>query len=156
MKQLTPRLSLNAEALDAVTRMQREQCTPHDQRIRRSAEVASTLTVFANLAGWRTAYNLASNGSQDLATPANDGVANLMKYAFGLDPLDAPATMLEPTGTFGMPRADTTSTDLLFSFVRRKSSASPGIAYTPQTSTALASWTDVTAAPTQLVDIDSV
>jgi uncharacterized delta-60 repeat protein len=84
------------------------------------------------------------------ATPFNDGIANLLKYAFNV-PLDGPrvAQMTQGTGTSGMPAItfDTTAgtpTSLRIEFLRRKSS---GLIYTPQYGYTLASFVPTTAAP---------
>ena len=61
------------------------------------------------LESWRSLHGLAANGSQDLASAANDGVENLLKYAFNKAP-DAGdlgqmnVSVLAPDGDTGLPR----------------------------------------------------
>lgn len=120
-----------------------------------SAAVAITLTVVdpsTALENFRTAYGLASDGSQDTATPAGDGVANLLKYAFNMigsgagqaPTLATPnATILTPDGSAGLPYLSIgTGPDagkLQLTFIRRKAVASPasGTTYAVEFSTDL-------------------
>jgi hypothetical protein len=83
---------------------------------------------------WRNLQGLAADGSQDLATPAGDGVANLLKYAFNLAPnagdLNKPnTTTLPENGTAGLPFISIDEQGrLVIEFVRRKAQAAPGSA----------------------------
>ena len=107
------------------------------------------------LATFRIAYGLAANGSQDLLTPAGDGVENLLKYAFNLlgnGPGQAPtlaapnATILTANGTAGLPFVGVgTGPDankLQITYIRRKAASNPGITYAVEYSGDLApgSW----------------
>jgi hypothetical protein len=85
------------------------------------------------------------------ATPFNDGVENLLKYAFNMNLAGPDASGLPPgTGTSGLPSittpGDAPPGTLRFEFLRRKGS---GLAYTPQKSTTLddPSWSPITATP---------
>lgn len=77
-----------------------------------------------------------------LANPAGDGINNLLKYAFNLDPalpISGDARTLVPgTGTSGLPVAETVgsgpSTRLRLEFIRRRQG---GTVYTPQFSSSL-------------------
>ncbi len=94
------------------------------------------------LATFRTTTGLASDGSQDLLTPAGDGVPNLLKYAFNMlgsgvgqgATLTTPnAAILIANGFAGLPFVGMDGTGKLqLTFLRRKASAtpSPGISYT--------------------------
>ncbi len=101
------------------------------------AQEASGLTSF------RATYGLATNGSGDLLTPAGDGVANLLKYAFNMlgngsgqaPNLTTPnASVLTPAGIAGLPYVGIgTGPDdgkLQITFIRRKVSSNPGISCT--------------------------
>jgi alpha-tubulin suppressor-like RCC1 family protein len=85
------------------------------------------------------------------AQPFNDGVPNLLKYAFNMNLAGPDAGTLPPgTGASGLPSI-TTPDDaplgtLRFEFLRRKGS---GLVYTPKKSTTLdgPSWTPLTASP---------
>jgi uncharacterized delta-60 repeat protein len=91
------------------------------------------------------------------ATPLNDGVENLLKYAFNMN-LSGPdsATML-PGGTSGLPgitaQANGASSIFRYEFLRRKNS---GLIYTPQKSGDINnpnSWANLTDTPT-VISID--
>ena len=105
------------------------------------------------LATFRTTYGLTSDGSQDTATPAGDGVPNLLKYAFNMlgsgpgqaDDIDLPnASALTTGGNAGLPYVSLGSGPdagkLQLTYIRRKTSASPapGITYAVQFSNDLA------------------
>ena len=96
------------------------------------------------LATFRTTHALASDGSQDTASPAGDGVPNLLKYAFNMlgvglgqaTMLATPnAASLAPAGSAGLPfvsiGAGPDVGKLQLTFIRRKASASPapGVTY---------------------------
>lgn len=113
---------------------------------------------------FRSTYGLASNGSQDLLTPAGDGVQNLLKYAFNMlgtgtgqaAALDTPnASVLTADGTAGLPLFGDDAGRLQLTYIRRKASASPapGVTYAVEFSDALATWAvneDATATVTDL------
>jgi len=105
------------------------------------------------VATFRTTHGLAANGSQDLLTPAGDGVQNLLKYAFNMigtgtgqaAVLATPnASVLTANGSAGLPLVGVgTSADagkLQLTYIRRKAASSPGITYAVEFSDALASW----------------
>ncbi len=99
---------------------------------------ASTQT---GVQAFRATYGLAANGSQDLLTPAGDGIANLLKYAFNLlgngtgqaPTLATPnASVLDPAGSAGLPYVSllsAPSSSLQITYLRRKASTAPGITY---------------------------
>jgi len=117
------------------------------------------------LATFRTTHGLAANGSQDLLTPAGDGVQNLLKYAFNMigtgqaSALATPnASVLTANGSAGLPLVGVgTGADagkLQLTYLRRKASASPapGVTYAVEFSDALASWA-VNGSATQSVPV---
>jgi hypothetical protein len=101
---------------------------------------ATTITVTMPVSQWRSTYFTAAqlqdpNYSGDLAIPLNDGVPNLLKYAFGLNPLlpaqnHLPTTAIQNIGGINY---------LTLAF-RRKTSASD-LLYTPQSGPTLGTWT---------------
>jgi photosystem II stability/assembly factor-like uncharacterized protein len=122
------------------------------------------------LAGFRATYGLPADGSQDLTTPAGDGVPNLLKYAFNLigtgtgqvPALTTPhAPTLAPGGSSGLPFIDLTATPapaLRVNYVRRKALSSPGIAYTVEFAsdlTAPAPWATNPSATETVTSLDA-
>ncbi len=97
----------------------------------------------SDFAAWRQLHNLASDGSQDLQNPSNDGVVNLLKYAFNLAPnfgnLNLPnVAILPPNGAAGLPNISRDSSGLLsITFLRRKASRNPGLNYIVETGSTL-------------------
>ena len=88
------------------------------------------------LEAWRTLHGLAANGSQDLATPANDGVANLLKFALNFP--GAPAT---PADLTFLPTSTRDSNgSLRFTYLRRRDAAALGMSYIVEFSDTLANW----------------
>ncbi|HEX8679463.1 MAG TPA: choice-of-anchor Q domain-containing protein, partial [Chthoniobacterales bacterium] len=125
--------------------------------------VASTsYTVLTPLPFWRNLHGLPADGSQDLATPAGDGVTNLLKFAFNLAPnagdLAKPnAATLAPNGTAGLPRVGYDGQGrLVLELVRRKASTNPGISYTVETTGDLLSWTPLSLTNATVTSIDGV
>lgn len=100
------------------------------------------------LESFRSTAGLASDGSQDLLSPAGDGVANLLKYAFNMlgngagqvASLATPnAAVLTLAGSAGLPFINVGATapdtgKLQIAYIRRKASASPapGVSYSVQ------------------------
>jgi len=123
-------------------------------------------TALTGLQTFRSNYGLAANGSQDLLTPAGEGVANILKYAFNLlgsstgqaAALATPnASVLAPGGFAGLPLVGVESGTgkLQLTFIRRKASAAPGINYAVEFSDALASWAVNVSATESATSLDS-
>ncbi len=94
-------------------------------------------TVLFNL--WADAANLSGSAASANASPAGDGVSNLLKYAFNLDPSRPDArVLLSGTGTAGMPRIFIEGGNFVVEFIRRRNA---GLVYTPKLSTDLAIFT---------------
>lgn len=95
-----------------------------------------------------SAAGLAGAGAAASATPHGDGVANLLKYAFGLDLALPDVRVLGAGGSSGLPRvslAEVSGTTVLrIEFLRRKAS---GLIYAPELSTDLGGFTAATATP---------
>jgi putative alpha-1,2-mannosidase len=119
------------------------------------ADVSPVATPPTGVATFRTTQGLAADGSQDALTPAGDGIANLLKYAFNLigsgagqsPTLATPnASVLAPDGSAGLPfvEMEDTTGELQLTYIRRKASSAPGITYTVEFSSTLAadSWAE--------------
>jgi hypothetical protein len=82
---------------------------------------------------WRTLQGLPADGSQDLANPGGDGIANLLKSAFNMAPnpgdlARSNTTVLPEKGTAGLPFITRDAQGRLFiEFVRRKAATDAGI-----------------------------
>ena len=116
-------------------------------------------TELANVASWvpptgiqifRTTYGLDSTGTQDLLTPAGDGVRNLLKYAFnmlgngagqGSNLNAANSSVITANGSAGLPLVDVDGTGKLqITYIRRKAASNSGISYMVEFSDALTTW----------------
>lgn len=110
-----------------------------------------TFTEQTGLEIFREANGLATDGSQDLGTPASDGVTNLLKYAFNMIgngtgqavSLSIPnVSAVVVNGSAGLPSVTrNASSPLEVTYIRHKS-ANSGITYTVQFSSDLIAWTD--------------
>ncbi len=111
-------------------------------RIGNTLAAVTPFTVPSALDLFRATNGLASDGSQDLQAPADDGVANLLKFAFNMlgsgvgqgTTLATPnAAVLTPGGTAGLPLIGIgTGGDagkLQLTYIRRKSATTSGITY---------------------------
>ncbi len=96
-------------------------------------------TVLTPMPFWRALHGLPIDGSQDLSTPAGDGVANVLKFAFNMAPNagdlgKANFRVLPENGTAGLPFITRDAQGRLYiEFVRRKAATSPGISYGVET-----------------------
>jgi len=133
-----------------------------------TAQDATTTTTYSvavtrrtNLEDWRVNYFSsaanAGNGA-NTANPQGDGLSNLEKYAFGLDPTASLGTgdrvaVSGGTITRGRPTIDvqsnsSTSIGVKARFVRRKTYVVDGLTYTVRFSNDLSTWLTSTATPT--------
>ena len=105
---------------------------------------------------WVYANGLTGDNAEAGADPAGDGINNLMKYAFNMDPDRAYTgadSILTPTGASGLPLvtlvADAGNEYLQITYVRRVNENS--VSYTPQFSSSLTDpdgWQSATEEPT--------
>ena len=104
---------------------------------------------------WASVLSPGQNGP--MQTPQNDGVTNLEKFAFNMNPSAPDVRMLTvgAAGTAGLPGAALVGGKLRIEFVRRKAATNPGITYTPQFCSGLGIWDDFTGAPVSVTSIDS-
>ena len=104
-------------------------------------------TASTSLQTFRTTHGVAADGSQDLLTPAGDGTANLLKFAFNMigasagqaASLSPPnAAVLTPTGSAGFPLGGVDGAGKLqLTYIRRKAASNSGITYAVEFSPAL-------------------
>jgi hypothetical protein len=109
-----------------------------------TANVSPSLAV-PTFAAWATAAGLAGEDALPQATPFGDGVQNLLKYAFNLDPSRNDRRILGAAGNHnaGLPsiaiEEQSEQKFLVLEFLRRRDSA---LLYTPQFSENLSNWVD--------------
>ena len=137
-----------------------------------SGPVYTAFTLFiasdpVSLQSFRSVHGLAVDGSQDLHTPAEDGVENLLKFA-----LNMLGTGVGQTSALTTPNRSTLLTDGMaglplaggkidaepeLTYIRRKASSNPGIVYTVQFSNDLSprSWGTSPAATESVTSLDS-
>jgi sugar lactone lactonase YvrE len=133
-----------------------------------STETTLSLAVFdSGLAIFRSQNDLASDGSQDLLTPASDGVSNLLKFAFnmiGIGAGQAPSlsfpnsSVLSASGDAGLPFSGVNENGrLTVAYIRRKAATNPGITYAVEFSSSNlnGSWAENGAATTEVADINA-
>ena len=99
---------------------------------------------------FRSIYGLAPEGSQDLHTPANDGVGNLLKYAFNMvgngvgqksSLAMANNSIVTNGGYAGLPEISRDASGrLTVTYIRRSSSSLPGIGYSVEFSDSLSTF----------------
>jgi len=77
-----------------------------------------------------------------MQTPQNDGVSNLLKYAFNMNPLaqDRSTLAIGAGQTTGLPGIIRMNNRLHIEYIRRRASTNPGISYTPQCGSDLSGW----------------
>ncbi len=117
---------------------------------------------------FRSQEGLASDGSQDMETPASDGVENLEKYAFnmiGSGPGQAAsiavpnAQLVTATGNAGMPLTKVTASGHLeTTYIRRKANSNSEISYVVEYSNTLESgtWIPNASATESVESIDAI
>ena len=99
---------------------------------------------------WVATTGLSGQSATLLACPQNDGVSNLLKYAFNLNPTCPDTRVLAPgTGTAGLPcikpALNGSTVTLHFEFLRRTDAQ---LTYTPLKSNDLKIWSTLTATET--------
>lgn len=124
-----------------------------------------TINLANGLQNFRSSSGLATDGSQDLLTPANDGLQSLLKYALNMIGTGAgqETTLAKPNrkiltanGNSGLPlfgRDD--DGRLSITYIRRKASASPGVTYSVEFSATATTWAPNTSANESVVSIDA-
>jgi hypothetical protein len=117
---------------------------------------ATVMTATELFSDWAADADLNATNTHAFATPFNDGVPNLLKYAFNLNPGGPDTrTLIKATGIAGLPITylDRSGARPLFTteFLRRKNS---GLIYVAKISSDLSTFTPATGTTT-LVDIST-
>jgi hypothetical protein len=108
---------------------------------------------------WVLNAGLSGANSARNATPRNDGITNILKFAFNLNPNAADVRKLVPGAgnSAGLPCGFvSTASDrkvLFIEYIRRKASSNPGVTYTVEFSSDLKIWT-AASLPETVVSID--
>lgn len=130
-----------------------------------AVQVANVTTAMSIPQAWAAGYGVSS----DLNVLGTNGLANLLNFAFGLDPTGIVRPELIYTGTlvgggtvtgYGLPITafepdGDGSMNYRALFVRRKDYAAAGLVYTPSFSADLSVWQDNSAPPIILADDES-
>jgi hypothetical protein len=118
----------------------------------RSFNVVTALAVFNT---WAGSASLSEEQAAPDAVPFNDGVPNLLKYAFNMNATGPDTSVLSAGGSSGLPQITIDSSGaepvLKVAFLRRKGS---GLIYTPQRSDNLGNFQAMTGTQT-VTSIDS-
>ena len=125
----------------------------------------ASLTVLPQVGGfeaWMAGFALAAPNTDPAANPGGDGISNLMKFAFNMDPTQSasgPARILTPTtGTTGLPSVTPTgsgaSRRLRVEYLRRVSA--PGTTYSVEFASNPATGWLPASAPETVTPINSV
>lgn len=115
-----------------------------------TVEVSQAQTPASVFTAWAAASGLSGAAALPGAMPRADGVSNLLKYAFNLNPSAADSRVLQSaTGTAGLPlfTLASGSPQRLFKveYLRRKNS---GLVYSPEISTDMVRFTAMQGSPT--------
>jgi M6 family metalloprotease-like protein len=105
-----------------------------------------SLTINSALFTWLAAAGISPDQCGPEQTPQQDGVSNLLKFAFNMDPTrpDVRHLIVGQNAPAGLPGGARVGGKLRLEFLRRKASTSPGVTYTPQFSSGVGSWVDFT------------
>lgn len=127
-----------------------------------TASTSFNVTVLSSAQSWRQQYFGTTNNSgnaADTANPSGDGMVNLLKFAFGLNPLVSNSGSISVnSGAFtrGIPTTVATAgqggVSMQAVFGRRKDAAASGLTYTAQFSADLQTWGNSTDIPTVVAD----
>jgi autotransporter-associated beta strand protein len=100
----------------------------------------------SGFAGWLQQYGLSGEAAAPDAAPAGDGIANLFKYAFNLDPTRHEGTGRYPGEYRGLPFLETATSDFL-EMIYYRDPAKTGVSLAPEWREELngpADWSEVT------------
>jgi hypothetical protein len=121
-----------------------------------TATQAFSVTISSAYSAWATSYGLTGANSGASASYTNDGVANLLKFAFGANPTTAGIKTLVVNGsvlsTRGAPALLINTNGAYATFCRLDNYAADGVIYTVQFTVDLVTWANATTVPTVLAD----
>ncbi len=100
-------------------------------------------------ADWAASYGLTGPAANPSTSLPNDGIGNLMRYAFNISPsVNSPASIQPGVGTSGLPSISTSSSPsssvFHYEYVRRRGAP---ITYSPRKSLNLTTWNPLTSVP---------
>lgn len=117
------------------------------------------------LQAFRSDQILAGDGSQDIESPANDGVENLLKFAFNMIGPDHGQTdnvtipnfkIVTENGNSGLPSVNMPATDQFnLTYIRRKAATHTGIIYSAEFSEDLVTWVVDSSASESVTPVDA-
>ncbi|MCX6875649.1 MAG: choice-of-anchor D domain-containing protein, partial [Verrucomicrobia bacterium] len=119
-------------------------------------DISLTGTGITAFQGWMTAAGVPPDQAGPEQTPQGDGVPNLLKFAFNMDPTkpDVRALTVGADGTAGLPGGAVVAGVFRIEFLRRKALTHPGIIYTPQFCSDIDTWIDFAGVPTTVTPVD--
>jgi hypothetical protein len=106
---------------------------------------------------WATAAGLPAGQAGPDQTPQNDGVRNLLKFAFNMDPMkpDVRVLTVGANSPAGLPGQAVSGGKLRLEFLRRKAATNPGITYTPQFGASPDTLADFAGVPISVTSVDT-
>ena len=108
---------------------------------------------------WGQENNLSGTAANPNSSPHQDGISNLLKFAFNLDPTKADTRHIDALGNSGLPLPTATQTingpTLQIVSVQRRNT--PGLVYTAEFSDTIDDWTasEITSTPVQSTMLDT-
>ena len=104
---------------------------------------------------WVSQHHLAGGSADHHASPSGDGIKNLLKFAFNMDP-ELPDRHILPVGngTSGLPRVDFVGGRLRVEYLRRRNA--PNMTYSVEFSNAVESGWSASLSPQAVTTIDEI
>lgn len=138
--------------------------TPTDAANYGNATTTANVTVISIYAGWSNGFFPGFTDTATTSNPDNDGLSNLLEFAFGTDPTVSTSGFITyANGVISANGQPTTSitnitngVDYRAVFGRRKDYLSAGLTYTVQFSAGLDVWVDSTDTPTVMASSTSM
>ena len=122
------------------------QATDDQGQTTTSAAVTVTIVKPLTFASWASNNSLNGAMALDTASPAKDGISNLMKYALGLNPNQRSLSVTDGTNP-GMPRVAVAGNNLTLLY--QKDTTKTDLTYTVETSTDLTTWSTTNVTETE-------
>ena len=125
-----------------------------------TATSSCSLTIISAYSNWAASFGLTGANSGTSASYMNDGIANVLKYAFGTSPVVSGMNVLQVSGStvlaHGAPVLQFGSGGPVAVFCQRDDHLATGLTYTVQFSADLSSWTNSADTPAVLADDGTV